>query len=59
MPALNPVRVTVATPFVPLGVRVGFVIVESTVTATVPPGALVPDVAATVTVKVTSVPVAL
>jgi hypothetical protein len=59
VPADNPVRVIVATPLAPLATSVGFVVAESTVTATVPPGAAVPAVAATVTVKVTSVPVAL
>jgi hypothetical protein len=43
----------------PLGISVGFVVVESTVTATVPEGAVVPEAGATVTVKVTSVPLAL
>ena len=59
VPAVNPLSVTLATPFDPLATSVGFVTVESTVTATVPAGAADPVDGDTVTVKVTSVPLAV
>ena len=55
-PAPSPDSVTVAVPLAPFGTSDGLNTVESTVTATVPPGALVPVAADTVTVNVTSVP---
>ena len=55
-PAASPEIVTIAWPTVPFATSVGLVTVESTVTATVPPGAVAPDAGVTDTVKVASVP---